>query len=247
MVPESVEIKVTISTDVNGAIDALGLASGKRWSIAFCEDVTAAVTPSTPLLDLGVILRSRKKSESKGDSTVKFRPCRWSQLDDGFAANATVGDTELKIEADWAGASRSLAAAMTSDWSDDRLDRVTDGDLPVGALFDDRQKDFLARCSRGRVNLSALTALPRFAATRWDAFPAASGGVDLSIRAERWTLQGGDDFLELSFVGTVDDAVAKQAALAGFVAARSLTAEQSQESKTQRVLDALVRAAAGTG
>jgi hypothetical protein len=76
MRPESVEIKVTLAgTNVGEAVAALGLPEGRRWRIVFCEDVTTGVAPLTPLLDIGVVLRARKKSGTKGDSTVKLRPC----------------------------------------------------------------------------------------------------------------------------------------------------------------------------
>jgi hypothetical protein len=237
--PKSVEIKVTIAGDqVGEAISTLGLTGGATWSILFCEDVTAGA-PSTPLLELGVVLRARRKSEDKGDSTVKLRPCRWSQLDGKYFENADHGDTELKIEADWAGSGRQLATSMTAKWSDRRMSKVQAGDEPPAALFTGEQRDFLALCSRGRINLSALTALPAFAATRWNPFPATAGG-DLSVRAERWTIEGGDDFLELSVVSTVDRAAADQAALESFVAGQALTVDDSPDSKTQRVLSTLV-------
>jgi hypothetical protein len=56
----------------------------------------------------------------------------------------------------------------------------------------------------GRVNLATITALPSFEVVRWEAFPARVGGIDLSIRAQRWTVPGGSDFLELSIVSDVD-------------------------------------------
>jgi hypothetical protein len=249
MRPESVEIKATISiAQVTETIGDLGLTGGKQWSILFCEDVTAAVAPSMPLLDTGVILRARKKSGAKGDSTVKLRPCRWSQLDDKFFADHKdeSDDTELKIEADWAGPNRALTASMTVDWSDGRLDAVLAGDVGPVELYSAQQLDFLASCSRGRVNLAAITALPVFTATRWDAIPADIGGVELSIRPERWTIPDGDDFLELSIVSDPERAEADQVALDGFLAARSLTVEQGQENKTQRVLRELVGRALAT-
>jgi hypothetical protein len=76
MRPESVEIKVTlVGSTVGEAVAILGLPEGKGWRILFCEDVTAGVAPSTPLLDIGVVLRARKKSGTKGDSTVKLLTC----------------------------------------------------------------------------------------------------------------------------------------------------------------------------
>jgi hypothetical protein len=244
--PESVEIKVTVAGDqVGTAISALDLAGGTRWSILFCEDVTAGAA-STPLLDLGVILRARRKSQTKGDSTVKLRPCRWSQLDPEHFANSDDGVTELKIEADWTGPARHLTASMTADWSGQRWARVQANDEPPAELFSRQQREFLERCGGGRINLTALTALPSFAATRWDAFPATEDGVDLSVRAERWTVDGAGDYLELSIVSTVEQGAADQDALQSFLAGKGLSADDSQQNKTERVLAALVaQAAAG--
>ena len=191
---------------------------------------------STPLLELGVVLRARRKSATKGDSTVKLRPCRWSQLDPAYFADSADAGVELKIEADWAGSGRQLAAAMTAKWSDGRVATVQGGNAPVAALFTDQQLDFLARCARGRVNLAAATALPTFRATRWDTFAPEPG---LSIRAERWTVDDGPDFLELSLVSTVDQAETAQAALRTYAAAQGLTEDPTPDNKTQRILTLL--------
>lgn len=240
MRPKTVEIKVTVAGDhVEHAISRLALTDGDLWTIMFCEDVTVGAA-STPLLDLGVILRARRKSGTRGDSTVKLRPCRWSQLDKQYFGNAKDDGTELKIEPDWAGSGRHLAASMTAQWSDGRIAKVQAGSEPPAALFTDRQRDFLALCGTGRVNLSALTALQTFAAIRWKEFPASANGVSVSVRAERWTIEGGDDFLELSIVSTVEEATADQAALRNFVETRGLTVDDSSDNKTKRVLTTLV-------
>jgi hypothetical protein len=238
--PETVEIKLNIAAGrVEPAIAALGLTGGEAWSIVFCEDVTAGLA-STPLLDLGVILRAREKSAARGDFTVKLRPCRWSQLDERYFANSDDGATELKIEADWAGERRSLAASMTVKWPAQRKSGMHSGDQSVASLFSGEQRKFLTACSRGRVNLAALVRLPAFQATRWSPLSVTANGVDLRVRAERWTLGGADDFLELSVVSDVEHAPASQAALQGFAAARELAVDDSQDNKTQRVLTTLV-------
>ena len=241
MIPESVEVKLTVAQQVQDAVAALGLSGGKSWRIAFCEDVTAAVNPRTPLLDLGVVLRVRQKSGHKGDSTVKLRPCRWSQLDGGFLANRDTADGDYKIEADWAGTRHGLAASFTSDWDDDRLQRVEAGELPASALFSEPQADFLRLCAAGRVSLATITLLPALAAVRWDPSRVTVAGVDLEVRAERWTIPGSVDFLELSVVGTgARDAVRKQAAVEQLAADHALEVDRSEENKTQRVLAALI-------
>lgn len=239
MRPESVEIKVTLAgKHLVNAIDLMGLEDGRDWTVVFCEDVTGAAE-ATDLLNIGVILRARGKSGAKGDSTIKLRPCRWSQLHQDYFSNGNRGDAELKIEADWAGAKRALAASMTAEWKDSRLSAVRAGDLSVSQLFTDKQLKFLGECSQGRVNLAAVTALPPIAATRWATFHPAAAGLNLDVRAERWQVDG-LDFLELSVVSTVDQAATCQDALMAFVTDLSLPVDNSQESKTKRVLDHLI-------
>jgi hypothetical protein len=241
MQPESVEIKVSLSgtSVVVDAIDRLALENGRAWTIVFCEDVTRGAA-ATALLDIGVVLRARGKSGTAGDSTIKLRPCRWSQLHEDFFSNRTDGDAELKIEADWAGAKRSLAASMTAEWNDSRLEAVQTGDAPVSDLFAEDQLSFLDKCSRSRVNLAAVRTLTPIAATRWPKFPASASGLDLDVRAERWQVGEGLDFLELSIVSTVDHADADQKALTTAAADRLLTLDEELESKTKRVLEHLI-------
>jgi hypothetical protein len=240
MHPESVEIKVTLSgSSVAAAVTALELPEGQNWSILFCEDITTGVAPSTPLLDIGVVLRTRKKSGTQGDSTVKLRPCRWSQLSEDFFTNRKDSVTELKIEADWAGPKRTLAASLTREWNDDRVDAVRSGRLAAADLFEKEQRRFLQECSSSPVNLDALAALPDIAATRWKAFTAKLNGRELSVRAERWMIDRTIDFLELSIVSDLDRAERDQAGLHHFLAKQGLHAEQNQENKTQRVLSYL--------
>ena len=67
MRPESVEIKVTLAgSNVGEAVAALGLPEGQGWRILFCEDVTTGVAPSTPLLDIGVVLRAPEEVRHQG-------------------------------------------------------------------------------------------------------------------------------------------------------------------------------------
>jgi hypothetical protein len=236
--PESVEIKITLAgAQIEAVVDQLGLAVGDGWSVVFCEDVTDAAA-STALLDVGVVLRVRGKTATTGDSTIKLRPSRWSQLDPEYFENREAGDEELKIEADWAGEKRSLATAMTVQWTDSRLSAAqADGRL-IPELFSKEQLDFLRKCGEGRVNLAAVSMLPPIAATRYEKFTV--DGLSSEVRAERWQVDAGLDFLELSIVAKPKKAVDAQAALSAFVQQEQLPIDDSQVSKTQRVLDHLI-------
>ena len=102
---DGIEIKVTVAGDQTpAALAALGLAADRpTWQIYFCEDVTEGLSPGTPLLDAGVILRARDKPGAKDDTTAKLRPCRRSQLPDRWLA-AEKGD-------DWSSRSRPTGRA----------------------------------------------------------------------------------------------------------------------------------------
>jgi hypothetical protein len=240
---DGVEIKVTLAGDqTQSALRALGLPSDRpAWRIYFCEDVAVGAAPGTPLLDLGVILRARDKSRGEADTTVKLRPCRRSQLT-GDWLNTRKDDLdkrddwEFKVEADWSGERRVLAASCSAERGEGVV-RDAGSESSVKELFRAKQVDFLHDCADVHVNLDALTVLPAVTASRWKDVEAAP--PELGVRAERWTVDH-LDFLELSVVADIDDAHARQAALARFVTSLDLAVDQGQQSKTKQVLRHLV-------
>jgi len=238
MLLDAVEIKITFDRpQVQAALDALGAMPERRTrSVHFCEDVTAAVVAGTPLFDANVILRIRSTEGSADDSTIKLRPCRQTQLTDRWLDAARDHEPDLKAEADWAGTRRVLAVSCTRDLPDGLLGAVLADDEPLGALFSDRQEQFLADCGGIRVNLAAATMLPRIAATRWGPFRTAPPDPKLKIVAERWVVGEELDFLELSVQAEPEKAERKQAALGEFVRSRGLEPDPGQETKTRRVL-----------
>lgn len=236
---DDVEIKITLDkSQVDRALQKLGLPVDRPpWLIHFCEDVTAAAGAGTPLFDLGVVLRARRKPGEPDDTTVKLRPCRRSQLTDHWLAVEKADGVEVKLEADWAGGGHKLAASCTADRSADLVRAVGAGEQPIAALFHDQQIAFLRECFGSTVNLAALTVLPPITAMRWKKSDAAP--ADLKLRAERWTVDD-LDFLELSIVVPPDQARAKQAALTGFVQSLGVTVDPMPEPKTGRVIAHLV-------
>jgi hypothetical protein len=238
---DGVEIKLTLAGDrVDQAVETLELAPDRpTWQIYFCEDITAAVGPTTPLLNLGVVLRARRRPGEPDDTTIKLRPCRRSQLTGPWPTATKGNGWELEVEADWAGDKRVLAVSMTADRPGDVIAAAADG-APVRSLFLDDQLDFLHDCCDARVNLDTLTVLPPVTARRWKQVETAPTG--LGVRAERWTVDD-LDFLELSVVADPGDALRRQRALAGFVGSLGLTVPPVMETKTRLVLEHLVEAA----
>jgi hypothetical protein len=245
---DGVEVKVTLAGDrTEPAVQRLGLPSDRpRWRIHFCEDVTPGGSAEPPLLTAGVILRARDKADNGDDVTVKLRPCRRSQLTDGWLA-AKEGETEegdpweVKVEADWSGRGRVLAASHTTKRPEGtvRGDRRSAADLLVP-----QQRDFLRDCCPIPVNLETLALLPPVIATRWKSVDAAPAGLDL--RAERWTVDD-LDFLELSLTCDLDQAPSRQDALAGFIRSLDLVEDPAQQPKTRQVVKHLVEQAVELG
>jgi hypothetical protein len=241
---DGVEIKVTVQGEqTRSAVRVMRLPDDQpRWQIHFCEDVVAGASPGTPLFDLGVILRARQKPGGKDDSTVKLRPCRRSALTEHWLASrkgtADNGDDwEVKLEADWSGERRLLAASCSADRSEGVVPDAGRGGRSAAGLFLVQQMEFLHDCAGVQVNLGTLTVLPPVAATRWKEVEAAP--PELGVRAERWTVDD-LDFLELSVVAEVDDAPAKQAALTRFAGSLDLAIDEDADSKTEQVLRHLV-------
>lgn len=233
---DGVEVKVSIGgQQVATALAALGLGQGGQpRRIGFIEDVT--IGTALPLFHQGVVLRVRQVEGEEGDATVKLRPCRRSQLTGTWLAQKKGDGWKLKVEEDWAGQRRVLAASCVADLEQDRIAAVQAGTEPVHQLFTAEQGRFLSECVGTPLNLDALTLLPLVAATRWDEFEV--GGAK-DVVAERWTIAE-LDFLELSLrKDDADEATSAKAQLEQEVQALGLERDDDT-SKTERVLARLV-------
>lgn len=238
---DGVEIKASIvGAEVAAALQVLDVGGReRRRSVGFIEDCT--VGTALPLFHQGVVLRVRQTDGDKGDSTVKLRPCRRSQLTEKWLGQDHGDGWKLRIEEDWAGPRRVLATSCVSDLPRGRIDSARAETEPLRRLFNGGQERFLADCAGIRINLDALTLLPPIAATRWD--DVQIGVVDGAV-AERWSIDE-LDFLELSIrVDTVAEAPSMQGALDREVHALGLELDDANESKTERVLEYLVGLAA---
>lgn len=236
--PSAVEIKVNIKGDVDDALSVLGLNGGKPRRVWFLDDLTEGARPPLPLLSAGIVLRLRRNKDGAEDSTVKLRPCRWSQLA-GQWADVPSGDSDLTVEGDWSRSKHVLAASCKTDLDEGSIkSALGDGGSLVKA-FTKSQLDFLADCGEIRVALGGLTPLGPIAAIQWK--NTTIGAVD-HVSAERWTVAGAD-FLELSIrVTEVDEALVRQQALTDAVTSRGLALDDSDESKTLRVMKRLAGA-----
>ena len=230
-----VEIKVNLAPSVADALTALGLDRGSDRQIWFLEDLTPGLEPALPLLAAGVVLRLR--SGETEESTIKLRPCRRTQLTPEWANRVnTENNFKYRVEADWAGQRRTLAASAVLELGSGLIDAVTLEGADPDILFDGQQQRFLRACGDLRVAFAGLTPLGPVRATKWKS--VAVGGLEANV--ERWTV-GTLDFLEVS-IRTESRAEQQQLHLEAAIRARGLTIDESPESKTGRVLAELAGA-----
>lgn len=234
---DGVEIKVSLSDrQVPKALEALAPGgNGEPRRVGFVEDTTVGV--ELPLFRQGIVLRVRQIEDGDDDATVKLRPCRRSQLAEGWLGAEKGDGWKLRVEEDWAGARRALAVSCVADLPERRIAAAWDGKEPVGRLFDGGQRRFLRDCAGIPVNLDALTLLAPVEAARWEDVRVED--VE-DVVVERWTV-GELDFLELSLKkDTVEEARAAQARLERAMGALGLERDDEHASKTERVLAHLV-------
>jgi hypothetical protein len=243
---ESVELKVTVAeTQVDDALDKLGLdpdsALAEPREIYFCEHVgPPSEHMPLPLLARGIILRIRKIQGSPDDATVKLRgpegsvdPALWGDRARKF------GYDDAKIEGDWAGDRRLVSASLDSKVERGRIDEVV-GDRPqrLGRLLSKAQQELVADLL---VQLDGLELLDPIHAWKWK----GSGRLDADVAAELWKLDDGLRFLELSMLvdATANPGDAKRR-FEESVQYRGVTIDADQATKTSKVLERLVKAAA---
>jgi hypothetical protein len=237
---DAVEIKVSLAGDqVTEGLRRFDLSGdGKRRQIFFADDPLSGAPVALPLLDGGLILRVRESADEKVESTVKLRPCRRSQLTDGWLAAGKTASSEFRLEADWTGERRVLAASCSADRKTGSLDAALEGREPLSTLFSDEQERFVEECAGLRVNLNAVVLLGPVAANRWGPLQ-----VDrFEVVAERWRIAGALDFLELSIRVDPGQAERAQQEFEALVRGRGLDLDVRQETKTRRVLEHLAAA-----
>ncbi|MET1088444.1 MAG: hypothetical protein ABWY04_15210 [Arthrobacter sp.] len=224
-----VEIKVNVAGPAADALSALELAGGSSRQIWFLEDLTPGFEPALPLLAAGVLLRLRRGQSD--DSTIKLRPCRRTQLPPEWTDKIVSGDAfEYRVEADWTGERRSLAASAVRELEQGLIGDVTLDGADPGLLFDRRQQDFIRSCADFRVAFGGLTPLGPIEATKWK--KVAIGEFETNV--ERWTV-GSLDFLEVS-IRSEDNPEQHQHRFESAIRAAGLTIDDSPDSKTRRVL-----------
>lgn len=231
--PSDVEIKVTVAgSQVEDGIAAFDLTDSRERRVQFCEDVSPVRPIATPLLDAGVVIRLRENLGRKDDSTIKLRPCRGTQL----AGPWFTDRTRVRVEADWSGERRVIAASFEVE-----LPRgaIADAHQGLDGLLSTEQHDYLAACADIRVNAAALTVLPAVDATRWK-LRTTHRELDLDIVVERWVVDDALRFLEFSIRVPAAIAEARNKALERLLRDHGLRPDAEQQTKTRLVIEHLI-------
>lgn len=180
----------------------------------------------------------RLRSGKSEDSTVKLRPCRRTQLTPGWADGFKGGNKfECRVEADWAGPRRALAASAVLEMESGLIDAVALERADAGILFNGKQQEFIRDCADLRIALGGLTPLGPVRATRWKNITVGEFGTDIE-----WWAAGDFDFLEASY-RSESGAEQQQLRLEAAVRAPGLMIDDDRGSKSRRVLAELARMA----
>jgi hypothetical protein len=231
----AVEIKVTLEGDIDDALRRLpSEAQPERRHIGFLEYANGG--SNLPLLGAGITLRVRMPDGAgKTESTAKLRPCASSQLTDRWARKAADGKP-VRVEFDWAGDRKVLAASFDAKIDPDDVTAALEGRNGVKPLFTEEQEEFLEECTPFRLRFGVLRLFGMIEATKWE---QVSVGPVTDVTVERWKLDR-LDFLELSVRSEEDKAAKEKDALERALGDLGLAVAAQQPLKTRVVLEHLV-------
>ncbi|WP_187582550.1 hypothetical protein [Gordonia sp. OPL2] len=182
MIPP-IALKINLDADIANAVSALipPAANPIRRNIWFAEAHPGIDGSTTPLLSSRLIIRIR--SGDQDDISVKLRPCTTAELPDRWSREFVDGDARYRIEADWSGPQRLLAASVVSGRPAGSMAAQITGTDPV-SLLDATQRQFVVACTAGGVPIDHLVAIGPIASMTWP-------DIDLDgapVTVERWTI-----------------------------------------------------------
>jgi hypothetical protein len=242
-----VEIKLNIDASRADVIAALRQrpTAGSTRQIWFAEERAGVENGQLPLFENHVVVRLRSGG-GPDDLTVKLRPCVHEQLLGRWADSFETKVLEYRIEGDWSGQRRMLAASAVGERMRGSLLEMVGPFADPAAAITIKQRQFLKLCGPPDVRVDHLVALGPIVSTKWTDVEIGECTVDV----ERW-ITADLDVVELSLrvAPTKHEssaefevrAAGEQRRLAEAASDLGLPLDAYGETKTQRVLASLAR------
>jgi hypothetical protein len=178
-----VEIKLNVDASHADVLAALALdpAAGSTQRIWFAEGRAGVERGELPLLANHVIV-ALKVGGGGDELTVKLAPCVERQLVGRWMAPFETKLLVYRIEGQWSGHRRGLAASAVSQRVQGSLLEVVGAYADPAETITIKQRQFLNECAPPDVRLDRLVALGPIDATKWSDVAIAG----FTVNVERW-------------------------------------------------------------
>ncbi len=239
-----VEIKVNVASPVTDSLVALDLLdSPPLWrDMWFAEARARDDVGALPLLAGRHTIRLR--SGDRDDVTVGVRPCDTDRLVGRWRAPFEETHFSYRLERDWCGERREVAAAAISRRPPGSVATALRDGADPAHILDAAQRQFVVTCTPRGIPIDHLGTLGPVTCQTWPE-------VDLdgcSVQVERWSVAD-VDLLELALrlqphpgetaAQFEVRAMSAHRAIRATVTRRALSIADFRESKTHRVMTAL--------
>ena len=231
---DSVELKLTVP---DSAHYETAVALGMDSLDAEIRQVYFFDTPDLRLHRQGVVVRARRVQGKDGDSVVKRRPVVPAQLPK--KRRKTPG---FKVEVDAMPGGHVCSGSLKRAVGNADVREVVQGDRPLGSLFSEAQREFLAEHAPDGPELAELSVLGPILVLKLKFEPE---GFERKLVAELWMYPDNSRVLELSTKCEPGEAFQAAAEARAFLSGRGVDLSGEQETKTAKALEYFASRLAG--
>ena len=186
-------------------------------------------TPKLELFKAGVVVRARRIQGGGADTVVKLRPVNPNEIDPDLLHSAS-----FKIELDMMPGGFVCSASFKGVCTGKEVLDMTEGDVPLSALFSKGQRAFYAAHAPAGIAMDSLTTLGPVFLLKVKHHPK---DYDRRITTELWLYPDGTRIFEIST--KCEPAEAMQAGLEfkAYLAKLGIPLDAAQEPKTRSALE----------
>jgi hypothetical protein len=227
---DSVELKLTVpephqrSTVAALALDPL---QAEIRQVFFFD------TPELTLDANGVVARARRIQGKGGDSIIKLRPVRPSDLPEDLRRSDA-----FRVEVDALPGGFVCSGTLKGRPKDADVLRAASGDVPLRKLFSKEQRQLFSAHAPEGVTLDDLTVLGPIFVLKLRFVPP---GLERRLVAEMWIYPDGSRILELSTRCETTEAFQVAAQTRAYLSERGVDLSGEQETKTRKALEYFAR------